>query len=277
MKNNDYFWNEQAKHGYDVKAVNFDPIKEELELEQLKKMFNDTTETILDMGCGNGRTIIELAIFFPHKLFYGIDKSDAMIDVANKKKNELELGNVCFFVGDATDIKWSNFFKFNFDIVICKRLFINVFKGYKNIFDNVFNLLDDNGVFLLLECFVEPLEAVNKVRKLFGLKKIVQHSFNRYLIRDDFFKEANKFFCIDKVIDFLSFYYFVSRIFNAYLSVGEPDYNSKLNMCCKKLVLNGVSPISGFSPETLICMRKINEPEFLGSEGSLNELFKILN
>ena len=271
---NDKFWNEQAKYGYDVKAVNFDPIKEELELEELKKLIHDTTETILDIGCGNGHTIIELALYFPHKLFYGIDKSNAMIDVAKQKKEELSLGNVYFFVGDATDNKWSNFFKFHFDIVICKRLFINVFNNHKEIFSNVFNLLEPDGVFLVLECFIEPLQRVNKVRKLFGLKKITVHSFNKYLVNDVFFQDAKQFFDIVDVVDFLSFYYFVSRVFNAHLSNGEPDYHSKINMCCRKLILNGVNPIVGYCPEYLICMRK-KELDFLGSYDGLNVLFNI--
>ena len=39
-------------------------------------------ESILDIGCGDGRVTTELARRVPHGSFLGIDSSDAMIELA---------------------------------------------------------------------------------------------------------------------------------------------------------------------------------------------------
>lgn len=254
------FWETQAeKYKEDVMAVNFDPQEEELELYALDNLIKDN-ETILDLGCGNGRTIIRLAPKKPNSCFYGIDFAKGMIDIANKTKEELKQENVKFWHFDASSKGLPSFLNNKkYDKIITKRLLINL-KGNKkyDAIDNIFTLLKKDGIYIMIECFKEPLIKINEIRKKLELDEITVKFFNEYLTHDIFNKINNKFF-IYKKIDFESLYYFISRVFNAFLANGEPDYNSPINKLAVKLIQNGVNPVEGYSPEILYLLKKVGK------------------
>jgi len=255
MKNNDFWQNQAKKFSYNVKAVNFDPIAEELELFFLDKIIVNC-KSVCDLGCGNGRTIMELAKRKSNIDFYGIDSSKKMIETANRKKKELNLENVKFDSFDAASKKLLDLFDFKFDKVYTKRLLINL-KGKDKIkaMENIHSLLKKNSEYIMIECFIEPLEKINKIRKKLNLEKINIHTFNEYL-KNDFLVELNKKFEIKEKKDFNSLYYFISRIYNAYLSEGKPDYYAPINTLTAELIKNGINPIEGYSPETMYILSR---------------------
>jgi ubiquinone/menaquinone biosynthesis C-methylase UbiE len=62
-------------------------------------------QTLLDVGCGAGDDVIELARRVgPDGLVIGIDKSDHMLDVARTRAADQAASNVEFRVGDAQDL-----------------------------------------------------------------------------------------------------------------------------------------------------------------------------
>ncbi len=251
------FWEEQAsKYKDNVAAVNFDNQEENLEFHFLKN-FLKSNQNICDLGCGNGRTIFSMIEQGIDSNFYGIDMTKGMIDIANKKLKELNYKNVSFYNLSATIDNLSDHFNTQFDTVLSKRLLINI-KGdgkYKAI-DNIHSLLKDGGIYIMIESFIEPLNRINEIRHKLNLATIHVHDFNEYLT-SDFINNIKDKFVIEQIVDFESLYYFISRIFNAKLSEGQPDYNSHLNKLAVELSKYFNINISGYSPQLMYILKKI--------------------
>ncbi len=269
-KQNYEFWENQVKkYGYDVKSTNFDLLAEELELFYLEKFVNDG-EVICDLGCGNGRTIIELAKKKQNTIFYGFDFVEEMVDVANEKKKKLGLGNVFFYLMDACSEDLKVKFFSRFDKVITKRLLINL-KGESKLkaIENIHSILKDHGVYIMVECFLGPLTKINSIREKLNLNKIKVKKFNEYISKD-FMRQIEVLFKAKKQIDFESLYYFVSRIFNAYLSTGEPDYLASINKLAIELTKIGVRLVEDYSPEKIIILQKLSNNRNIGGKAYEN-------
>lgn len=251
------FWEKQAKdYKFDVKAVNFDPVEEELELQFLNNLVEDKG-VICDIGCGNGRTLFTLASNKPNSIFYGLDFIDDMIAIANEQKHSAGLQNVNFNISDATDKNIKKLFNFKFDQIISKRLLINIHgTGNKiKVIENIHSMLKENGTYIMVECFIEPLNEINKIRRFLNLNEIKVKHFNEYLTCG-FLNEISDLFEIEQKIDFESLYYFTSRIYNAYLSEGEPDYRAPINQLSAELIKSGVHGMAGYSPEIIYILKK---------------------
>jgi len=255
QKNKD-FWQKQAiKHTTNSLAVNFDKLENELEQDNLIKNISNN-QTILDLGCGNGLTTIDLAKRFQNCHFLGLDFIPEMIDAANNKKEELGLKNIEFKVASATNLNLPKSIDKKFDVIITKRLLINLHNDLKfKAIQNISSLLKKEGKYIMIECFKEPLDKINKIRELLSLEIIKQHAFNEYL-NLKILNYLKQFFILQKEIDFESFYYFISRIFNAHLSKGKPDYLSEINKLSVKLSKKGINPIQGYAPEKMLVFKK---------------------
>ncbi len=259
MQHNKEFWDKQAElFASEVNAVNFDINAEELELLNIEKFLNNN-EYICDIGCGNGRTIFHMINQGIKSKFYGIDFTKGMIDAAKERKVKLGCDNAEFFNLSATSPEINNLFDFKFDKVISKRLLINL-KGkdkYKAI-DNIYNLLKPNGTYIMIENFNKPLQNINDIRTKIGLDSIGVHEFNEYL-DEDFLDKIKDKFTVEKKIDFLSLYYFISRIFNSALSEGkDPDYMAKINQVAVEISKLGLNiNIKDYSPQVMYVLKKI--------------------
>ena len=253
------FWVGQAKeYGFDVKAINFDPLEEELELHFIKDLFKNG-EKVCDFGCGNGRTLLNLARNNKSTEFYGIDFVPDFIDIANQQKDRMGLSNVHFLIANAGSKNLSRLFRFKFDRVLTKRLLINL-KGKQRLIalENIRSFLKSEGVYIMVECFYMPLFKINCIRKSLGLEEIKVNEFNEYLSAG-FLRQVQKTFEIKEKIDFESLYYFISRIFNAYLSKGKPDYFANINKLAVTLSKAGLDNIiKGYSPQVIYILKKIN-------------------
>src|SRR5580704_8311412 len=72
------------------------------------------TETILDIGCGNGRTTGEIAARLPRGRIVGVDASARMIAFAREHAASLPHSNVEFAVADARHLTFSQ----EFDLIV---------------------------------------------------------------------------------------------------------------------------------------------------------------
>jgi ubiquinone/menaquinone biosynthesis C-methylase UbiE len=250
------FWESQAEtFKDDVKAVNFDPLEEELELFFLDQLVQDG-ESVCDLGCGNGRTLFDLALRKPKSDFHGVDFAENMIKIASDTKNSLGVENITFYHLSAGSDDLENTLMHKYDKIISKRLLINLNKNDKlTAVQNIYKMLKDDGNYIMVECFMEPLERINRIREKLGLSKIKTKFFNEYL-SEEFIIEICNMFVLEREIDFESLYYFISRVFNASLSQGEPDYHAPINRLSLELTKMGVNPIRGLSPEKIIIFNK---------------------
>lgn len=254
------FWEEQAlKHGEGVAAVNFDPVEDEFAATLLEELVSDNL-AVADLGCGNGRTLHALAQHYPEGKFIGYDFAENMVRVAENRRQNVGLNNLHFQQFDATAQTLPTGASGAFDIVIGKRLLINI-KGTakRQALKNIYDMLKSGGTYIMIECFIEPLERINDIRASLELERITEKHFNEYLT-SAFLKEIDRYFTVEKVLDIGSLYYFISRVFNAYLSAGNPDYFAPINKLASKLVLSGIRPMQGYAPEVTHVLKKRANP-----------------
>ncbi|MBF0485503.1 MAG: class I SAM-dependent methyltransferase [Candidatus Omnitrophica bacterium] len=250
------FWEQQAReYKAGIHAVNFDIMLEDLESFFLGKLRFDG-QTFCDAGCGNGRTLLELAKQNPSAHFYGFDFSDGMISVAKAEQERLKIKNVIFSVADACGTNFLDTDAGRFDVVLTKRLMINLKGDDKNkVVRKIHHALKPGGLYLMLECFIEPLEKINQIRKSLGLEEIAVKSFNEYL-KEEHWSYIKNFFSVESKNDFVGLYYFISRIFNAHLSRENIAYDAPINKLAVQLTKAGVNPVEGYAPEVMFHLRK---------------------
>jgi len=228
------FWNNNAKlkklagtKDYNAKII---------EIEALSKFFKKNIR-VLEFGCGNGFTALELAKRFNVKID-ACDYSPEMISEAKKMQKKKRLFNgVRFFLAD---IKKKLEIDPIYDLVFTERMLINLdsWRSQKKSIIKLVNCLKPKGSLVLMENSATGLKIINDYRSMLGLKKIKAPWHNLYL--DDKrmlnFKINN---CkLIEVIPYSSTYYFLSRVVNAWLANEkgmEPNYNAKINKLAFKL------------------------------------------
>ncbi len=228
------FWNSRA--GLGEGAGTQDLIAKQLEIEAIAKYVHDGMR-ILDAGCGNGITAIEIACRYDVNVV-GFDFAEEMINAATSMAEDVELiGSVSFRVGELQDVP--DLLE-KFDMIYTERALINLpdWPSQKRAILDLTNLLVDQGMYVMCENSKDGLAKINSLREMLGLHKIEQPWHNRYL--RDFEIEQ----CIvpgvnlESIEHFTSTYHFLSRVVNAWLAAQEgkePTYNAPVNQMALKL------------------------------------------
>jgi ubiquinone/menaquinone biosynthesis C-methylase UbiE len=163
-----------------------DPVLRELEIEALSTYIR-TGDTILDVGCGNGYTVLEICRRIPGARAVGIDYSAEMI------RNALELRDagyprlrtrVDFRVGDMLRLEESAAKKFS--VVITVRTLMNLvtWKAQKAAITEIHTILKRGGTYLMLEANVESTKRLNEVRARLGLSPFGSGNWHNLFISD---------------------------------------------------------------------------------------------
>ena len=114
------FWNSRA--GLNKWAGTNDIIAKQLEIETIASYARDGLR-ILDFGCGNGITAMELARRYDVRVL-GIDYAEEMINAANDlAQNQNFKGSVQFQVGDVQSLAEISE---RFDLIYTERTLINL-------------------------------------------------------------------------------------------------------------------------------------------------------
>lgn len=187
---------------------------------------------ILEIGCGNGYTSKQLSEELKVNII-GIDYCEELIEIAKKR----DLAHVDFHVGNVLKLEFEDE---RFDIVYSERCLINLdtWQKQKQAIDEIYRILKKDGIYVMIECFVEGLLSVNEARKSVGLPPIEQPFHNKYFNKNELFKYIqNKFVDLgikDKNFkkiyrpNFLSSYYFGSRVlYPSIIKNGDIEYNNK--------------------------------------------------
>ena len=191
------------------------------------------TGRILDIGCGNGYTLLSLAQQCESS-FIGLDFSDNMVDSARKlMSNTKGLKSTPEF--RVSDVRHLPFEDESFDCIISERCLLNL-PSRKDQYDTireVHRVLKHGGAYLMIEGSEDGLSRLNDLRVKVGLPTIPSISpSNPAALK---FKEAeldpflHRLFNIE-VTQFFGTYYLISRVVHPLLvQPEEPRFDAKIN------------------------------------------------
>jgi cyclopropane fatty-acyl-phospholipid synthase-like methyltransferase len=231
------FWNSRAEFGH-VSGSNDFIIKD----IETKEIFNEIrpNSRILEVGCGNGETLIRLAKE-KNCSGLGIDFSPDMISLANKnaKKAGVE-DKVTFKIGQAPGIGKLG----KFDYALSQRCLGNLtcVEDQRKTVENIMKNLESRGAYIMVEDCIQGHNKLNEIRKNMGMEPIGIYWFNLFFDAnevanwgsDDFFLESGP-----KSLG--STYYLLSRVIYAKLEHDKgtkPEdlkYDSDINMLAYKI------------------------------------------
>ena len=178
-------------------------IQKRLEAPRLKRLCDGRTDTILEIGCGQGAGARIIYDLYNPKKYVGIDLDSRMVERAKKKEQGLE--NALFLQGDATQLPFTDG---TFDLAVDFGIIHHV-PDWREALAEIHRTLNAHGELYFEELPVETWErGIGK-----PLKKLLEHPYKEMFRRDEFVGELERLgFDIELYEDSLfSLYYFWGR------------------------------------------------------------------
>ncbi|HEY0633509.1 MAG TPA: methyltransferase domain-containing protein [Thermoleophilaceae bacterium] len=249
------FWNEQAEaHGQDPQATTPDRWVREVEIASLSEQLAQLPAgaTVLDIGCGNGYSVIRLAEQHPDVSFVGGDYAPAMIEQARRSLNDhpqLE-GRVSFHEMDVLALPLDRVF----DVVITDRCLINLpsFEDQRRAIARIARVVRPGGRYLAVENFHGGQDGLNRQREQLGLPPIAIRWHNCFLDERAFADACSEFFDVAPAAPITSTYYLITRCVYSKLcqmAGAEPGYDDPIYEVAAQL-----PPLGDFGPVKLVAM-----------------------
>lgn len=254
------YWEDKAKE-YKSKpqATTSDFWLRQIEINALEKEINNDSsiKRVLDIGCGNGYSTMELAKRCKNCIFIGFDYSSNMIKEANDSLESLPdkvKKRITFFVDDVLDIK--NKYE-DIDLVMSDRCLINLptEELQEKAIMNISNLLDEGKKYIFIENFIEGHKNFNRLRLHLGLKEIPVRWHNKFFTEENFERMVKKTFKISKLLPISSLYYLATRVVYSKICELEgrvPDYDNIIYKVGAKLPFEG-----DYGPVKLAVLKKM--------------------
>ncbi len=228
------FWN--TRSGLGQWAGTRDVLLKKLEIEAISAYVRDGMR-IVDAGCGNGITAIEIARRYSVDVT-GIDFAEEMVTAAKSMAAGQHLrGSVRFQVGDVRNLSG---FSEKFDLIYTERALINLpdWPAQQQAIISITALLADEGLYVMCESSQDGLDKINSLRERTGLTKIIAPWHDRYFCDAELQETTFPGVKLEGINDFSSTYYFLSRIVNAWLAAQdgqEPQYEAPVNQLALRL------------------------------------------
>jgi ubiquinone/menaquinone biosynthesis C-methylase UbiE len=229
------FWDSRA--GLGEWAGTRDVIAKQLEIEAIASFVRDGMK-VLEIGCGNGITAIELAKRYRVEI-EAIDFAAGMIAAANDLLAGQELrGRVGFRVGDVRD--GLGRLSAGYDLIYTERVLINLpdWPAQRQAIREITALLAEGGLYVMCENSQDGLDRINALRRRVDLPEITPPWHNRYLRDAEIEQMDLPGVVLEGVHHFSSTYYLLSRVVNAWLAAQageEPDYEAPVNRLALQL------------------------------------------
>lgn len=257
------YWDERARGTQpdSVQATTYDVFLRELEITTLKDRISAASlphgSTVVDLGCGDGYSTVSLAGAFPTVRFLGIDWSEDMLALAEKRRlaqPEL-LDRVSFRRGDMRRLSASTQAE-RFEVFLTMRSLINLTSSAEQ-YDAIGQIAEHlraGGYYFGIENFVQGQNNFNRMRVAVGLPEIPVRWHNYFFDEEEFRVETAKFFDSVVIDNFSSSYYLATRVIysaGCHLMGVEPDYFHPIHQTAGRLPAFG-----DFSPIKLVSMRR---------------------
>jgi SAM-dependent methyltransferase len=223
------FWNGRA--GLGQAAGSQDVLLKQLEMDTIAGYVRDGMR-VVDAGCGNGVTAIDLATRHDIDLV-GIDFAERMVEAATTMAGGAAglRGRVRFDVADVNDLSRITE---RFDLAYTERTIINLpdWGAQRAAIGQIGSLLRPGGSYVMCEHSQDGLDELNALRMRVGLDAITPPWHNRYLRDAEIAAAEIPGLTLREVNHYSSTYYFLSRVANAWLAAREgrqPSYDAPLN------------------------------------------------
>jgi ubiquinone/menaquinone biosynthesis C-methylase UbiE len=86
-------------------------------------LLRDIAGRVLEVGCGEGLFLVQLAKDNPHLAIWGIDNDIVRLEEADRKSKEKNLKNINLSLQEATRLSFENEY---FDSIVCINVFFNM-------------------------------------------------------------------------------------------------------------------------------------------------------
>lgn len=225
------FWSERAKeYQDDLRANTNDVWIREIEIRYVNRVLSQNFyPNVMDFGCANGYSSIRIAKANPTSSFLGIDINQDMLNIAGNSLEKENISNLKFKNMDVT----STLSETKFDLIYAVRAIQNLesFEAQKTIFDSLFRILNENGIFLYIESYEQGYKILNEDRVKMGLSPLPIHE-HLTLLTDEFDSYVAGKMQFVKSDSLSSSYYLATRVLYSYIAKmsGEPiDYNHPIH------------------------------------------------
>ncbi len=178
-------------------------IQKRLEAPRLKNLCNGRTDTILEIGCGQGAGARIICDLFSPQQYVGIDLDPKMVERARRKERGLK--NALFLQGDAARLPFTDS---SFDLAIDFGIIHHV-PNWREALAELHRTLNANGELFFEELPVETWErGIGK-----PLKRLLEHPYEEMFRQNEFVGELERLgFEVEMYEDSLvSLYYFWGR------------------------------------------------------------------
>lgn len=223
------FWNERAKLGENAGSNDF--LLKRLEQQVILNTVREGSR-ILEIGCGNGDTLIKLA----EKrdcTGIGLDYAEGMVETARaSSENRGCLSRVAFDQGQIPGLPRD---LGEFDYVLTERCLINLesHERQHEAFREIMSTVKKGGYYIMIESFMQGLERTNELRMGLDLQRIDPPWHNVFMDEDFVASWANDAYSLVKIVPFSSTYFFLSRVVYAALARDKGEelrYDSDINL-----------------------------------------------
>ena len=238
LKKDDY----QQRDARDIYATSRDFHARELEIQAILRGISKKG-AVLDLGCGNGYTLISLAKQLKDWTMVGVDFTEKLIEGAQflleKEKSHLQ-SYPEFICADA--IEYINGLEDeSIDYVITERFILNLpsAEWQRNAIQQIYNILKIGGRFLMCEGAEDGFTHLNELRKQVGLSVIPAKSADNIsairIVDDEFEKYAQTeigFKILQKLG--MSNYFIISRVLHPLMVQPlQPRFDASFNKFAK--------------------------------------------
>ena len=239
------------KNGEHIYATSPDFNLRELEVDYILSRVKGPA--ILDLGCGNGYTLLRIAAHIAANCMIGIDFSSSLIRGANRILDQQQTQLKCrpvFVEGDATDYTPPSG-DGSMDTVITERFLLNLPTDELQyaVIRRIHSLLRTGGIYIMIEGSKDGLYQLNKMRYMAGLDPIVDRDAHNLSSRK--FDDAQlstflrDYFTIKETISF-DLYYIISRvIYPKLVTYEKPQYDHPINDLARELTIRMDYPTRG--------------------------------
>ena len=211
---------------------------------------------MVDLGCGDGHATVNVAAAFPHLRFIGIDWSEDMLELAEKRRDKQGLqASVSFRQGDMRRLSDAVQDE-KFEVFTTMRSMINLMlteEQYATL-AQIAEHLKPGGYYFGMENFMQGQANFNRMREAMGLPEIPVRWHNHFFEEDEYIERASPYFDSIQFDCFLSSYYLATRVIysaGCFLEGKEPDYFHPIHQTAGRL-----PPMGDFCPIRLISMRR---------------------